>query len=201
MSEHDYIGSSEFVHLAAVLEARDKKLKLKLRGTNKGAARGSLTIAADVIAPLRQFRVVDFCVGVEVPLGQKYFFQVSKQMVCGAFFPACRSNSLERPTSTTVVEFKPFEIQASKLCGGSMDRLLRIELFRARTLGKPSLAGCVTFSLEKIDNRSCGDDLEWQPSGKCEDYKVSLIKSTFEGGQRVVLKVMLRLATASKLGL
>lgn len=187
LKDHDYIGSCQKFALSSVLNTIEKSVELDIERQKDNKSYGTLIINADAVLVRTPNTPVHLQVALQSSEGVKYYFQITKLLVCGTFFPVYRSELLERAACF----FKPIALKLSILCGGDPCRSMQLEIYEYHSMGRSKAMGYCPFTISDIQSASSESSLAWKKAKGNLNFNVSLSTSPLQDGglgMKVVFK-------------
>lgn len=187
LKDHDFIGSCCNFSLGSLLDAKQKKLELEIVRPSEKKSGGTLIVHADAVMVPTPNNPVQLQVALQSSEGMKYYFQITKLLVCGTYFPVYRSELLER----TTCYFKPVTLKLSILSAGNPDRNVRLEIFEYHSMGRSKAMGYSGFNFGDVQRAPAESQLPWKKAKGNIDFSISLSTSTTQNkgiGMKVTLK-------------
>lgn len=131
---------------------------------------GTLIVNADAILVRTPNTPVQLQVALKSSEGVKYYFQVTKLLVCGTYCPIYRSELLER----TKCSFKPLVMKLSTFCAGDPERSLQLEIYEYHSMGRSKALGYCPFKISDVQQAAPESQLTWNKAKGSLTFDVSL---------------------------
>lgn len=195
LKDHDFIGSCCNFKLSSLLDTIEKRLELDIARSKENKSYGTLIVNADAILVRTPNTPVHLQVALKSSEGMKYYFQITKLLVCGTYCPVYRSELLER----TACSFKPLTLKLSILCAGDVERSLQLEIYEYHSMGRSKAMGYCPFKISDIQRASADSNLPWKKAKGNLNFNVSLSLSQAHAGA-LGMKVLFKDARKSLRG-
>lgn len=161
-----------------MLETPEKRVELDIVRPKEKKSGGVLTVNADAVTVRTPNTPVHIQVALQSGEGVKYYYQITKLLVCGAYCPVYRSELLER----TNCNFKPITLKLSLLCAGDIKRSMRFEVFEYHSMGRSKAMGYSPFKIADVQGAPAESQLPWKKAKGNLNFNTSLSLSHLQEG-------------------